>query len=94
VLVPAGTRAGSFRELAPAVQVGGDGVELASRLALADGTPVAESRIERRFALDGEGLVVEERLVEPGAARGARYRLPAEAREIEADARRVRYRLA
>jgi hypothetical protein len=44
--------------------------------------------------VDGEGLVVSERLHSAGGARGLDYSVPAAAREIERSADRISYRLA
>jgi hypothetical protein len=63
-------------------------------LAWRGGTPVPGSLFERRFRLDGEGLEVEEHLIERGAARGLRFDAPAQAIGVERSAGRIRYRLA
>ena len=71
-----------------------DGVELESRLARRDGSALESTRLTRRFRVDGEGLLAEERLLAEGAARAVRYRLPARAQEARAGPREAQWRLS
>jgi hypothetical protein len=71
-----------------------DGVELSSTLAHRGGLEVVGSALERSFRVDGEGLVVHERLLSRGTARALEYRVPAAASEVQRDAMEIRYRLA
>jgi hypothetical protein len=82
VLAFAHPRASSAFDLAPEIEVRGDGVVLRSALAQRDGTRVAGSAIEREFSIDGDGLEVVERVVSPGAARNLAYRTPGQARAL------------
>lgn len=70
------------------------GVEVEGALARRDGSPVPGSLLQRGFRVDGAGLLVRDRLVEPGPARGVEYRLPAAAREVAQTGGEVSYRLA
>ena len=70
-----------------------DGVRMTSALAWRDGARVAGSSLERIFRVEGDGLAVEERVVDDGGARGLAYRVPARAEDVEQGPREVRYRL-
>lgn len=78
-------------------RIDGEGVSLVSALAHRGGEAVRGSRLERRFELDGKGLVVRERLLDAGGARGLAFRFPArssERRELRGASHEVGYRLA
>jgi hypothetical protein len=90
----ASPRVSSAFALAPAVRVEGDGLELESELAWRGGRGLGGSRLARRFQVDGDGLVVEERLLDAGKARGVAYGVPAAALEVQRASDRVSYRLA
>ena len=94
VLAFAHPRASSAFDLAPAVEVLGDGVLVKSALAHRDGSRVNGSALERRFTVDGDGLVVEEGLRNAGAARSVRYVVPAAATGVQQTASTARWRLA
>jgi hypothetical protein len=94
VLAFAHPRVSSAFDLAPVVEVHGDGVTLRAALAHRDGSRVSASSIERSYRIDGEGLEVEERLVSAGAARRVNYRVPVAARNVRRDGERVSYHLA
>ncbi len=86
----------SFALAAP-LRIDGEGVSLTSTLAHRGGDVVAGARLERRFEVDGRGLVVRERLADAGGARGVRFRFPERALERRGEAaasREVAYRLA
>lgn len=87
------SRVGSPFHCAPLTCLLPDGVTLESRLARRDGTPVAGSELLRTFRVDGGGLLVEERLLDGGGARGLDYRVPGLATEVERSPGRVSYRL-
>jgi hypothetical protein len=70
-----------------------DGVELQSQLAWRGGLPLKDSRLVRRFRVDGGGLIVEDRLASADDIRKLHYTLPKAATEVERDERRIRYRL-
>ena len=80
--------------LAPDTIVRADGVTLMSRLAQRDGSPLETSSLVRNFRVDGDGLCVEEKLVDPGAARRVAYRVPDGATEAAGEPGQVSYRLA
>lgn len=80
-----------FRE--PSVHVHQDGVTLRGGLAWRDGAPVPGSDLLRVFRVDGQGLLVEERLVDGGGARAIRYRVPAAASSGEIRETQAIYRL-
>lgn len=86
-------RVSSSFDLAPEVRLEGTSIVVESRLAHRDGGVVPQSRIERRFEVDGAGLVVEESLVEDGGARHVDYRVPAAASDVRRDGRRITWRL-
>jgi len=88
------SRVSSAFALAPEVEVQFGAVTLRGPLAWRDGTAVPGTELERRFRVDGEGLVVTERLLERGSARNLEYPLPGTATEVERDGDEVRYRLA
>lgn len=90
----ASPRVSSAFTLAPAVRVEGDGLELSSELAWRGGSSVPGSRLSRRYQVDGDGLSVEERLLDAGAARHVDYAVPRGASEVERGPGRVSYRLA
>ncbi len=94
VLAPASARVSSAFVLDPAVEVLADGVHLASGVAWRDGVRADEVLVERTFQVDGEGLVVTERLRTAGSARGLEYRVPAAATDVEREPGELRYRLA
>ena len=78
----------------PSLEVLSDGVRLQAGLAHRDGTPVPEPRFERSYRLAGDGLLVEERLVDPSPRGKLAYHIPKEAQEIERTDRILRYRLS
>jgi len=88
------SRVGSGFERAPRTELLPDGVQLASRLARRDGSSVAGSELVRSFRVDGDGLVVDDRLDATGGVRGVDYALPAAASDVQRDGLRVRYRLS
>jgi hypothetical protein len=51
-------------------------------------------RFSRSFRLAGDGLLVEEKLLDPKPMRGLVYRIPAGAEEIERTDRVLRYKLS
>ena len=71
-----------------------DGVQLVSRLALRDGTPVPGSGLERRFRVDGNGLMVTERLTSEGDARDLEFQIPPLAADVAESKREISYRLS
>ncbi len=87
-------RVGSAFDLAPEAQVENDGLRLAGRLAWRDGTPVPESKVERGYRVQGDGLEVTDVLASPGRARRVDYVIPAAARDVQREGNRVSYRLA
>ncbi len=87
-------RISSAFELAPRVDVLGDGVRLTSALAWRDGVPVPGSKLERVFQLDGEGLSVAERALELPSGARVEYRVPKLASEVARTEREVSYRLS
>ena len=82
VLLPSLPVASSAWFLQPEVRLHGDGAELLSGLAHANGEPVPGARLRRAYRLTGGGLEVEEELLEYGAARRPRFRPPAMAEEV------------
>jgi hypothetical protein len=93
VLAFASKLVGSAFDRAPDLALLPDGVEVRSALARRDGTPILDSRLVRRFQVDGEGLAIEEHLESPGPARAMRYRPPSLARALVQEEHHVRYRL-
>ncbi len=78
-------------------RIDGEGVSLTSELAHRGGQPVPGSRLERRFEVDGSGLIVRERLIQSGGARGIAFRFPAGAADRHEEpgaSHAVSYRLA
>ncbi len=94
VLAFASSRVATPFALNPSLTLVDGGVRLEVPLAWSDGRPLADSSVERIYRVDGEGLVVEERLLRPGAARALSYRIPTGASQVVQDATSVRYRLA
>jgi len=94
VLAFGSSRVGSSFHRAARTHLLADGVQLSSALARRDGTPVEGSALDRVFRIDGQGLVVEEELIAPGAATGLDYRVPVRASEIVREGGRIHYRLA
>ena len=94
VLAFAHPRVSSAFELAPETRVLGDGLHLTGRLCHRGGRPASGSVVDRVFRVDGGGLVVEERLVAPGRARGIEYAVPAAASDVERADGRISYRLS
>ncbi|MBK7877274.1 MAG: hypothetical protein IPJ77_16280 [Planctomycetes bacterium] len=86
-------RVASSFALTTEVDVGAFELALAGPLAWRDGTSVPGSRVERRFAVDGDGLEVTERVLDHGTLRGLDYALPAAARAVERGPASVRWRL-
>lgn len=91
-------RVSSAFHLSPTVDVAGDGVRLISALARRDGSVVPGLVLERSYSIDGEGLLVQERMLaasesQVGKLEGLAYRIPAAAGEAESAAGVVRYRL-
>jgi hypothetical protein len=93
VLAFAHPRVSSSFDLAPEVEVREGEIVLRSALAHRDGSRAAGSALVRRFALDGEGLEVEEELRSTGAARGVEFRFPKAARDARREGTRAAYRL-
>lgn len=97
----AGPRVASSFSLAPVTVLDDDGMTqslslsltLEGPLAWRDGSPVPDTSLRRTFSVDGEGLLVEERLVNSGAVRGLEYLVPDRAHSVEREAGVVRYRL-
>ena len=71
-----------------------DGVSLSSGLARRDGSASAGPRFSRSFRLAGDGLLVEEKLLDPKPMRGLIYRIPAAAEDVERNDRVLRYKLS
>jgi hypothetical protein len=94
VLAFSSTRASSAFELAPATRLLPLGIEVRGRLCHRGGAAVRGSAFERAFEVDGSGLCVRERLLEPGSARGAAYRVPAAARDVQEGPGECSYRLS
>jgi hypothetical protein len=92
VLDFASSECSSAFDLAPEVSVQGAGLVLRSRLCWRGGAVVPGSRVERRFEVDGGGLVVHEDVIAAGAARGVDYEMPRAASECERSP--LTYRLA
>jgi glycosyltransferase involved in cell wall biosynthesis len=94
VLAFASRRVRSDMDLLPTCSSLPRGVQIESHLARPDGQVLSGSRLIRRFELDAAGLLVDDHLIERGAARSVRYRVPAAARDVQRDPGRVRYSLA
>jgi len=93
VLAFAHPRVSSAFDLAPEVEVREGQIVLRSSLAHRDGGRAAGSALVRRFTVDGQGLEVEEQIVNTGAARGVEFTFPEAARETKRDGNRAAYRL-
>ncbi len=78
----------------PELQSFADGVSLSSGLARRDGSASAGPRFSRSFRLAGDGLLVEEKLLDPKPMRGLVYRIPVAAEDIERSDRVLRYKLS
>ena len=78
----------------PSLDLLSDGVRLQSGLAHRDGTPATEARFERTYRLAGDGLLVEERLLQPTAGGNLAYHIPKDAKDIERSDKTLRYRLS
>ena len=94
VLAFAHPRVSSGFCLAPEIQLIEAGVIMNGSLAWRDGASVPGSQVERLFRVDGGGLLVTERLIEPADVRGLDYPVPERASEIERNGLEIRYRLA
>ncbi|MFT5049095.1 MAG: hypothetical protein ACI8QZ_000485 [Chlamydiales bacterium] len=94
VLAFAGKAVSSAFHLTPDTILLPDGVTMLSRLAQRDGTPIEDSSIVRTFRVDGDGLLVEEKLTEAGSATRVAYHVPVTATEERATENEVAYRLA
>lgn len=70
------------------------GVRLDVPFAWRDGRPVPDSCVLREFRVDGEGLLVMERVSAAQGVRGLSYPIPDGATDIERGAGEIRYRLA
>ncbi len=93
VLAFAHPRVSTAFDLAPEVLVRDGEILLRSSLAHRDGARAEGSALVRRFAVDGDGLVVEEELASAGAARGVDFRFPRTARESAREGNRASYRI-
>ena len=93
VLAFAHPRVSSAFDLAPEVEVREGEIVLRSSLAHRDGSRAKGSALVRRFAVDGEGLVVDEEIANAGDARGVEFRMPRAAREVVRQGNRAAYRL-
>ena len=78
----------------PSLDLLSDGVRLQSGLAHRDGTPATEARFERTYRLAGDGLLVEERLLQPAVGGNLAYHIPKDAKDIERSDKTLRYRLS
>jgi len=86
-------RVSSAFDIAPRVRLEGHAIVLDTRLAHRDGAALSESRLVRRYEVDGEGLVVDEELQSDGGARRVAYRVPERAADVREEGRRIRWRL-
>lgn len=93
ILAFAHPRVSSAFDLAPEIEIRDGEIRLRSSLAHRDGSRAAGSALARRFAVDGEGLEVEEELASAGDARAVDFRFPKAARETRRDGNRAAYRL-
>lgn len=93
VLAFAHPRVSSAFALAPQLTIEGAEARLVSTLAWRDGSEVPGARLERRFVVDGGGLLVHERLLAAPGVRGLDYRVPEGATLVERSEREIRYRL-
>ena len=71
-----------------------DGVSLSSGLARRDGSVRGGPRFSRSFRLAGDGLLVEEKLLDTRPMLGLVYRIPTAAEDIERTDRVLRYKLS
>lgn len=94
VLAFGSARVSSAFYLVPEVRVRADGIELVGGLAWRGGRAVPGARLARSFQVDGEGLVVGESLQAKGSARGLRYQVPRQARDVALREGHAAYRLA
>ncbi|MCC7013658.1 MAG: hypothetical protein IT454_13945 [Planctomycetes bacterium] len=93
VLEFASSAVSSSFDASPLVEVDATGVSLRSRLCWRGGLAVPHSALERRFELDGRGLLVHENVIAPGAVRALHYGWPERASErVNGDG--LTYRLA
>jgi hypothetical protein len=88
------SRVSSAFTLAPSVEVSTAAVRLVGPLAWRDGSSVPGTCIERRFRVDGGGLLVSERLLAAPGVRALDYPLPGAASEVRRAQGEVHYRLA
>ncbi len=93
VLSPAAGNVRSCFDLAPQYTLRESGVELLGCLAYQDGTPMAHTRVRRRYDLDDLGLVVTDEILEGGSASHLTYSVPLGAVDVQQDALRVHYRI-
>lgn len=97
VLEFASSEVSSAFALRTQTRIDGEGVSLISGLAHRGGEAVSGARLERRFEVDGSGLVVRERLLDAGDARATKFRFPArstERQEARGASHEISYRLA
>lgn len=87
------SRASSAFDLAPDVELHGDGVVMRGGLAHRGGVRIEGSALERTFSIDGSGLVVDERLLAQGRAHAVAYRVPKMAKDVVSAPDRATYRL-
>jgi hypothetical protein len=93
VLAFADARVSSAFDLAPEVEVHDGEIVLRASLAHRDRARATGSALLRRFAVDGEGLEVEEELASAGDARGVEFRFPRAARAAVREGNHAAYRL-
>ena len=93
VLAFAHPRVSSAFDLAPEIEVRDGEIAVRSSLAHRDGSRARGSALERRFAVDGDGLVVEEEIEDAGVARGVEFHLPRAARDAVREGNRATYRI-
>ncbi len=89
----AGPRVSSAFDLAPRATCASTAILLEGALAHADGRPVPGSAHRRSFEVDGEGLLVQEEMLASPGVRSLRYHVPAAARVLREEARRIEWRL-
>jgi hypothetical protein len=80
-------------DLAPEVEVHGDKICMRGDLAHPDGSRIPRATFERSFAIDGDGLIVDERLLDSSDLRGVSYQVPEGASEVVRTDSTVHYRL-
>jgi hypothetical protein len=88
------SRVSSACDLVPEVEVHGDGIHVRGDLAHPDGSRIAGATFQRSFTIDGDGLCVDERLLDPGSVRHVTYRVPDGATDVVRTATTASYRLA